>query len=72
LFLAGHTHGGQVCFPGKVPIIRHDSLASRLVSGIHRYHDTWLVVTRGLGFSSYPIRLFCPAEVIELTLQPAD
>ena len=69
VYLAGHTHGGQVCFPGKVPILRHDSLPTKFIGGINRYHDTWLVVNRGLGFSSYPIRLFCPAEVLEITLK---
>jgi hypothetical protein len=68
LFLAGHTHGGQVCLPGRIPIIRHDSLPINLISGINRLHETWLVVNRGFGFSSLPIRLFCPAEVIEIIL----
>ena len=71
LFLAGHTHGGQVCLPGRIPILRHDSLPANLIHGIHRAYDTWLVVNRGLGFSALPIRLFCPAEVIEITLRKA-
>ncbi len=71
LFLAGHTHGGQVCLPGGIPIIRHDSLPANMVGGIHRFHGTWLVVNRGFGFSSLPLRLFCPAEVIEIHLRKA-
>jgi predicted MPP superfamily phosphohydrolase len=69
LYLAGHTHGGQICFPGKIPVVRHDSLAIKFVTGINRFQDTWLVVNRGLGFSAVPIRLFCPAEVIEIHLR---
>lgn len=69
VFLTGHTHGGQVCLPGGYPIIGHDSLPKRLVRGINRIHNTWLVVNRGLGFSSLPIRMFCPAEVIEISLR---
>jgi predicted MPP superfamily phosphohydrolase len=69
IYLAGHTHGGQVCFPGQIPLIRHDSLPYQLISGINRWHGTWLVVNRGLGFSSIPIRVFCPAEVIEIVLR---
>jgi len=69
LFLTGHTHGGQVCLPGKIPILRHDSLPRKFIGGINRFHDTWLVVNRGIGFSSLPIRLFCPAEVIEIVLR---
>src|SRR5581483_2693747 len=30
IYFAGHTHGGQICLPGGVPIIRHDSLPCRL------------------------------------------
>ncbi len=71
LFLAGHTHGGQVCLPGGVPIIRHDSLPAKLISGIHWVYDTWLVSNAGIGFSGVPIRLFCPAQVIEITLRKA-
>jgi len=71
LYLTGHTHGGQICFPGKIPIIRHDSLPGKFIGGINRVRDTWLVVNRGLGFSYLPIRLFCPAEVIEIRLRKA-
>jgi predicted MPP superfamily phosphohydrolase len=69
LFLAGHTHGGQICLPGGRPISSHDSLPLRYCRGIHRIAGTWLVVNRGFGFSSkLRIRTFCPAEVIEMTL----
>jgi predicted MPP superfamily phosphohydrolase len=72
LFLAGHTHGGQVCLPGRLPILRHDSYPWRLRAGVNRVGRTWLVVGRGLGFSTAPVRLFCPAEVIEIRLVPSE
>lgn len=72
IYLAGHTHGGQMCLPGGFPILRHDSLPPRLCAGVHRYADTWFIVNRGLGFSSLQIRTFCPPEVIELVLSAAD
>lgn len=68
LFLAGHTHGGQVCLPGGYPILRHDSSPRRLCTGIHWVDRTWMVVNRGFGFSGMQVRLFCPAEVLELRL----
>lgn len=71
VYLAGHTHGGQMCLPGGIALLRHDSLPWRLCKGVHRYADTWFIVNRGLGFSSLPIRTFCPAEVIDLRLVPA-
>lgn len=69
IVLAGHTHGGQICLPGGNPIISHDSLPKRLCKGAHRIGNTWLVTSRGLGFTSLAIRLWCPAEVVEITLR---
>jgi predicted MPP superfamily phosphohydrolase len=71
LFFAGHTHGGQVCLPGGFPIIRHDTLPRRYCSGVHRLGGSWLIVSRGMGFSKYTVRLFCPAEVVEVVLTPS-
>lgn len=72
LYLAGHTHGGQICLPWKRPIIRHDSLPRRMCQGIHRAFGTWMVVGRGFGFSSrMMLRLFCPAEINEIVLKRA-
>lgn len=68
VIFSGHTHGGQVCLPGGRPLITHDPLPKRFAKGAHRFDQSWLVVSRGLGFSAYPIRTFCPAEVIEVTL----
>jgi hypothetical protein len=68
MVLAGHTHGGQVCLPGGIPIIKHDSLPRVYCSGVHRFDDTWLIVGRGFGFSSLAVRLFCPPQVMEMVL----
>lgn len=67
---SGHTHGGQVCLPGGRPLITHDPLPRRFARGVHRFDQSWLVVSRGLGFSAYAVRTFCPAEAIEVTLVP--
>jgi predicted MPP superfamily phosphohydrolase len=69
LFLCGHTHGGQVCLPGGYPVITHSKLPRPWCRGVHQVHGrTWLVVNHGLGFSGLPLRVNCPAEVVELTL----
>lgn len=68
IYLAGHTHGGQICLPLGIPIIRHDSLPQELSRGVHRLAHSWFIVSRGFGFSETPVRIFCPAEVIELRL----
>jgi hypothetical protein len=68
LILAGHTHGGQVCLPGGYPIITHDRLPRPMHHGVHEIDDKLLIVNRGFGFASMPLRLFCPPEVIELRI----
>jgi uncharacterized protein len=65
---AGHTHGGQVCLPGGRPILTHDPMPKAYARHVHQFGDTYLIVNRGLGFSSYPVRCFCPAEAIEIKL----
>jgi len=69
IVLCGHTHGGQVCLPGGRPIITHDTLERRYSHGAHRFDDTWLVISRGFGFATYCIRVFAPAEVVEVVLR---
>ncbi len=69
LFFAGHTHGGQICLPNGFPPITHDSLPRKYAKGIHRIDDTWFIVTRGLGYTNIPVRMFCPSEIIEVVLE---
>lgn len=68
VFLAGHTHGGQICLPGGIPIVRHDSLPWRYFGGVRDVDGTWLVNNRGFGFTKIPVRMFCPNEVVEIEL----
>jgi len=68
VLLAGHTHGGQICFPNGFPPITHDGLPRKFAKGIHRVGRTWLVANRGLGFAGLPFRVFCSTQVIELRL----
>jgi predicted MPP superfamily phosphohydrolase len=70
LYLAGHTHGGQVCLPSGRALLTHDSMPRRFAKGIHRIGETWYAVSNGLGFTGLPIRIFCPAEVVEFVLKP--
>ena len=72
LWLAGHTHGGQVCLPTGRALITHDSLPRPLHAGLHETHETRLLVSRGLGSSSHAVRAFCPSEVWEIVLVPGD
>ncbi len=66
-FLAGHTHGGQICLPAGWPLITHDRMPRCHSKGVFRFDDTWYIVSRGLGFAGVPVRINCPAEVAEIT-----
>lgn len=68
LFMAGHTHGGQICLPGGMPLIWHDTLPRPLSRGAHRVGSTWLIVSRGLGYTGLPLRAWCAPEVVEIQL----
>jgi uncharacterized protein len=71
LYLCGHTHGGQVCFPDGTPPLTHDAMPKKLCKGFHRIGKTWMGISSGLGFSGLTVRLFCPTEFAELTLRCA-
>jgi predicted MPP superfamily phosphohydrolase len=68
VFLAGHTHGGQICLPGTIAVMKHTCLPRRMAHGIHRVGETWFVANRGMGYSTVEMRLFCPAEAVEIEL----
>lgn len=70
LMLSGHTHGGQVRFPFLPPLLL-PPLGKRFVEGHFNMGRTQLYVNRGIGSVGLPFRFNCPAEVTEITLQPA-
>ncbi|HEY8495436.1 MAG TPA: metallophosphoesterase [Limnochordales bacterium] len=71
LVLAGHTHGGQICLPGGVPLWTN-TRRGRFSAGLYRHGRTQMFVTRGIGTSALPGRLFCPPEVAVVRLVPAS
>ena len=62
IYFAGHTHGGQICLPNGFAPVRHDSLPRAFCKGVHRIHDTWFIVGRGMGFTGLPFALFLPGR----------
>ena len=61
--LCGHTHGGQICLPGKIPIITNVQCPRRFSSGSWLYHNMSGYTSRGVGTSFLPVRYFCPPEL---------
>ena len=66
LTLSGHTHGGQIW-----PFSWLVALAQPYLAGLHRKGSSQLYVSRGTGFWGPPMRVFAPAEITLLKLQPA-
>lgn len=71
IVISGHTHGGQVCWPWGTPFNMVDEkVPRRYASGMVEIAGQRTYVTRGLGTSLLPIRLFCRPELTILTLAP--
>lgn len=71
LLLAGHTHGGQVCLPGAVPITLDSKLPRRLGAGRWKYHNMAGYTSMGAGSSIVAVRFHCPPEITLHHLQCA-
>lgn len=70
LVLSGHAHGGQVRLPGIGGLFAPgQGILPRLTSGVHARGETCLVVSRGLGNSAFPLRVFNPPEIVTVTLR---
>ena len=77
---AGHTHGGQLCLPGKGALVTNCDLDTARAKGLHRHpadsspsdpDSSWLHVSAGAGTSPYaPVRFCCRPEATLLTLVP--
>lgn len=69
LYLCGHSHGGQICLPGGSPIITHCRCPRSYKAGPWQYQSMKGYTSRGVGTSLFPIRIFCPPEIIIHTLK---
>jgi len=63
LMLSGHTHGGQICFPGGTPVLTEAGSPRRFARGAWRYLDMLGYTSAGVGTSIIDVRLNCPPEV---------
>jgi predicted MPP superfamily phosphohydrolase len=63
LMLCGHTHGGQLCLPGSIPIKLEAVLPRRMGAGAWQYHDMSGYTSVGAGSSVLAVRLNCPPEI---------
>ncbi len=63
LMLSGHTHGGQICLPGGIPVLLGGRLPRRVAAGAWRHQAMSGYTSTGAGSSVVPLRLNCPPEI---------
>ncbi|MGD9540846.1 MAG: metallophosphoesterase, partial [Methylocystis sp.] len=61
--LSGHTHGGQICLPGGIPITLDSNLPRTLGAGAWKYRNMAGYTSVGAGSCIVPVRFNCPPEI---------
>ena len=72
LLLSGHTHGGQICLPGSIPVTLDSVLPRKFGVGVWRYHEMAGYTSAGVGSSIVTVRLNCPPEITLHRLRCAE
>jgi uncharacterized protein len=73
LYLAGHTHGGQIALPFYGAVITLSKFGKKYESGEYKIGSTILYVNRGLGLAggfNPKMRLFARPEITVFDLKP--
>jgi uncharacterized protein len=63
VMLSGHTHGGQICLPGSIPLTLDSVLPRRMGAGPWKYGAMAGYTSVGVGSSIVPIRFNCLPEI---------
>lgn len=65
LVLCGHAHGGQwrIPFTGRGLYAPGQGVFPKLTQGCHTLGETQMIISRGLGNSEFPLRLFNRPEI---------
>lgn len=71
LMLSGHTHGGQICLPGSIPVTIDSRLPRSMASGPWMHKNMAGYTSVGVGSSIVPVRFNCPPEITLHHLQSA-
>lgn len=65
IIFSGHAHGGQIRLPGIGGLFSPgQGIFPKLTSGVHLAGDGNMVISRGLGNSSFPLRVFNRPEIV--------
>ncbi len=63
VMLSGHTHGGQICLPGSIPITLDSVLPRHMGAGPWKYGKMAGYTSVGVGSSIVPVRFNCLPEI---------
>ncbi|MGM0896291.1 MAG: metallophosphoesterase [Bacillota bacterium] len=67
---SGHAHGGQIRIPGLGGLIAPgQGWFPAMTEGVFESGETQLVLSRGLGNSGFPLRIFNLPEIVVVTLE---
>ena len=69
LGLFGHTHGGQIALLG--PMLRDDGVPNEYTAGWLKQNRTDMLISRGVGTTGLPVRLFCAPQIHLITINTA-
>lgn len=69
LILAGHTHGGQICIPKPGGKIMLSTSGAQYADGLYSLPNLTMHVSRGVGTTLLPFRLFSRPEATLLELR---
>lgn len=61
--LSGHTHGGQICLPGGLALVRNGRCPSAQFAGPWSHHGLHGYTSRGTGSCGVAARFNCPPEM---------
>ncbi len=68
LYLCGHTHAGQICLPGGIPLIAHQKDGKKFIRGFWRENGMTGYTSSGVGVSGIPMRFNTTGEIVLITL----
>lgn len=71
LVVCGHAHGGQIRIQGRGLYSPGQGVLPAYTGGVYQAGGTTMVVSRGLGDSSVPVRIANPPHLPLLLLMPA-
>ncbi len=72
LVFAGHAHGGQIRLPFTEGLFAPgQGVLPKLTSGLHYCGQTGMIISRGLGNSVFPFRVFNRPEIVVTQLKKA-